>query len=128
MEILIPTAFCGERAGKKAGKFFESLISNNTELAVATPPNLNTYLNPKSGKFSTIDQQIVSINILNKIYMKKIDNLCTDHSAIVFSLDEPAQIPPHIPKYINTKGNWTMFKYKPPTGIIYFTCNSWHTC
>ena len=75
----------GYRPANKSGKFIEDLISNNTELAIAIPPNLNTYFNPKSGNFSTIDIQIVSINILNKIYIEKIDYICTDHFAIVSS-------------------------------------------
>ena len=62
--------------------------------------------------FPHIDLQIVSINILNKIYIKKIYNLYSDHFAIVSSLNEPAKILPHIPKYINTKANWTMVKNK----------------
>ena len=116
----------GDKPANKAGKLIERLISNNVDLAIATPPNLNTYFNPKSGKFSTIDLQIVSINILNKIYIKKIENLCTDHFAIVSSLNEPANILPHIPKYVNTKANWTMFKNKLNDEILSFTQNS-HT-
>ena len=57
----------GDKPANKAGKLIERLISNIADLAIATPPNLNTYFNPKSGKFSTIDLHIVSINILNKI-------------------------------------------------------------
>jgi len=64
-----------DKPANKPGKFIESLISNNAELVVANPPNRNTYFNPKSGKFSTIDLQIVSINILNKVYINKIDTL-----------------------------------------------------
>jgi exonuclease III len=36
----------GNKPANKAGKFIECSISNNNELAVATPPNLNTYFNP----------------------------------------------------------------------------------
>jgi hypothetical protein len=98
--------------------------SNNNELAVATPPNLNTYFNPKSGSFSTIDLQIVSLNILNKIYINKIDSLCTDHFAIVCSLNEPAETLSHTSKYINTKANWPMFQNKLNDEITSFTQNS----
>ena len=83
-------------------------------------------MDPKSGKYSTIDQQIVSINILIKIYIKKIENLCTDHFAIVSSLNEPAKILPHIPKYVNTKANWTIFRKKLNDEILSFAQNS-HT-
>jgi len=60
-------------------------------------------LTTKSGKFSAIDLQIVSINILSNIYINRIDNLCKDRFAIVSSLNEPAKI--HNLKYINTKAN-----------------------
>ena len=60
----------------------------------------------------------MSINILNKIYKKKIDNLCSDHFTIVSSLNKPAKILPHIPKYINTKANWTMFRNKVNDEIL----------
>ena len=102
------------------------MISNNADLAIATPPTLNTYFNPKSGKFSTINLQIVSIDILNKIYIKKIENLWSDHFAIVSSLNEPAKILPHIPKYVNTKANWTVFRNELNEKILSLTQKS-HT-
>ena len=49
---------------------------------------------------------------MNRIYIKIIDTLCSDHVAIVSLLNEPAKILPHIPKYISTKANWTKFKNK----------------
>jgi hypothetical protein len=86
----------GNKPANRAGKCIECLISNNNnELAGAIPPNLNTYFHPKSGSFSTIDLQIVSINIFNQIYINKIDSLCTDYFAIVCSLNEPAETLSH---------------------------------
>ena len=76
----------GDKPANKAAKFIECLISDNTELTIATPPSLSTYFDPKSGKFFTIDLQMVSINILNKILLKKINNLCTNPFAIVSSI------------------------------------------
>jgi len=115
----------GNKPANKAGKFIESWISNNAKLAVATLPNLNAYFNPKSDKFSTIVLQIESIDILNRIYIKIIDNLCMNHFAIVSSLNEPAKILPHILKYINTKACWTMFKNKLNDKIISLTHKSY---
>jgi len=67
MKILVPIAFCREdKPENQAGKLIECLISAKTELATTTPPNLNSYFNPKGGKLSTIDLQIMSINTLNK--------------------------------------------------------------
>ena len=109
------------KPANKAGKFIELMTSNNIELAVATPPNLNTYFNPKSGRFSTTDLQIVSLNILNKICINKIDSLCTDNFAIVCSLNEPAETRSHTSKYINTKENWSMFQNKLNDEITSFT-------
>ena len=59
--------FWRENSVNNAVKFIESLILNDTELAVTIPPNLNTYFTRKSSNFSTIDLQIVSRNIYLKL-------------------------------------------------------------
>ena len=66
----------------------------------------------------------MSLNILNKICINKIDNLCTDHFVIVCSLNEPAETLSHTSKYTNTKANWSMFQNKLNDEITSFTQNS----
>ncbi|KAK2702211.1 hypothetical protein QYM36_019178, partial [Artemia franciscana] len=69
-------------------------------------------------------------SILNLFYTaairSKIEYAAPLMAEMLSSLNEPANILPHIPKYVNTKANWTMFRNKLNEDVLSLTLKS-HT-
>jgi hypothetical protein len=83
-----------------AGKYIEEFLTNFTNIVLVTPRHLNTYFDKRSESYSTIDLQLVSSNLMNKITVNRIDIFLSNHFAICTKICDPVIIDNFIPHYV----------------------------
>jgi hypothetical protein len=92
-----------------AGKYIEEFLTNFTNIVLVTARHLNTHFSKRSGSFSTIDLQLVSSNLINKITVNRIENLLSFHFAICTKIGDPAIIDNFISHYVWQNADWPNF-------------------
>ena len=81
------------RSNNTAGVTINNILEKNNYIALATPPNLKTFTDTKSGKTSTIDLCLCSSNLLPDIEVRDIPCTGSDQYPIRVTLaTEPERI------------------------------------
>ena len=95
----------------KAGREIEYVLSNFPDTLIFTPFDFQIRYNISSNSFSTIDLLLGPSLYYDLVQMVKVSSFQSDHSAILTSFQDLCYTPkPYVPTFINSKGNWSLFR------------------
>ena len=74
------------RRNNRIGNVLARSLSNNDNIALATPPDLGTHMNEYSGNTSTIDLCLVSAPLLTHISVNTLADMRSDHLPVLVTV------------------------------------------